>query len=190
VFVGSRRPKVAPYGVCEPAAIAAGGTDRHQRTGLTDNVRWVAVLINLGFRAIWHPRRGAFLPDAAGRAGHRHRRNRSRAALLQAVWFSQIHPVSAQKMHSINHTSRSQSPAIGPGEGKYTLEMKVKFWSNPREPSIRSNTVSLSDGKGGSGTGRIRPLADSKQVANEEPRPKRFPDEVLNLEVSQHPRET
>jgi hypothetical protein len=44
--------------------------------------------------------------------------------------------------------SGSESPATGPGERKYTLELKVKFWNNPRQPSIRSNAVSLSDGKG------------------------------------------
>lgn len=35
----------------------------------------------------------------------------------------------------------SESPAIGPAERKYSLELKVKFWSNRRQPSIRSNTV-------------------------------------------------
>jgi hypothetical protein len=41
-------------------------------------------------------------------------------------WFSQTHPVSAQKMHFIDHTRRSgsESPATGPGERKYTLERK------------------------------------------------------------------
>jgi hypothetical protein len=46
-----------------------------------------------------------------------------------------------------HQAQRRESPATGPGERKYTLEMKVKFWSNTREPSIRSNTVNVSDGR-------------------------------------------
>jgi hypothetical protein len=37
--------------------------------------------------------------------------------------------------------SDSESPAIGPGERKYTLELKVKSWSSRRKPFIRTNTV-------------------------------------------------
>jgi hypothetical protein len=65
-------------------------------------------------------------------------------------WLSHTQPLFTHHTHFIDHTRRSgsESPATGPGERKYTLEMKVKFWSNRREPSIRSNTVSLPDGKG------------------------------------------
>ena len=64
-------------------------------------------------------------------------------------WFSQTQPVSAQKMHFIDHTRRSgsESRQLCQANASVPLEMKVKLWSNPGLPSIRSNTVSLSDGK-------------------------------------------
>jgi hypothetical protein len=84
--------------------------------------------IDLGFKAIWHLRRCAFVRDIAGRAGH------SGAAAIAGVrpfprpsGMVLTDPSDVRTEDALHRSHQAQwreSPATGPGERKYSLEMK------------------------------------------------------------------
>jgi hypothetical protein len=49
---------------------------------------------------------------------------------------------------SSDENREHESPATVPGEREYTLSKESEILKQSRQPSIRSNTVSLADGKG------------------------------------------